>query len=160
MTGQRVIIAGGRNFKDKALLYTKCEQALRGRTVEYVLCGMAPGADKLGHNFAIDHGYKVKEMPADWNRYGKAAGPIRNGEMARDAGSTGILIAFWDGKSRGTRDMIFQALDAGLEVFIIRFNPAPKGVIVRRASHECSGVSDSGAHAHEQPDNAAAAGGN
>lgn len=120
----RLIIAGGRDFADAELLYRKCD-ALAPSSIEYVLCGMAAGADKLGRKWAINRGHMVKEFPADWNRFNKAAGPIRNSAMALDAAgglNGGTLIAFWNGKSRGTRDMIFKALDCGLEVYVVRYN--------------------------------------
>ena len=65
-------------------------------------------------------------MPANWEYYGKRAGMIRNGEMARyaseDPDNEGILIAFWDGKSRGTKGMINIAYRTGLEVVVIRID--------------------------------------
>lgn len=58
------------------------------------------------------------EFPADWNAHGKAAGPIRNQQMAQEAD---VLIAFWDGKSRGTKDMIEKATRAGLDMHVYRY---------------------------------------
>lgn len=155
---RRVIIAGSRGFKDAELMDRKMKTFLRGVDVEYIISGMAAGADRLGHTWAIDNGYRVKEMPADWNSFGKSAGFIRNSAMLELAGPTGILVAFWDGKSRGTRDTIFKALDMGLEVFIVRFHPNP-GTIVRRKDHVSAGNSqansgadsDAGAMAPESP---------
>lgn len=57
-------------------------------------------------------------FPADWNKHGKAAGPILNAEMAEVADA---LIAFWDGKSRGTANMIQLAKDKGLKVAIVYY---------------------------------------
>lgn len=68
-----------------------------------VVCGMARGPDLAGREWATWHGIDVVEMPAQWDRHGNAAGPLRNAEMARIADR---LLAFWDGKSGGTRDMI------------------------------------------------------
>ena len=60
------------------------------------------------------------KFPADWKTYGKTAGPIRNKQMAEFASQqTGMLIAFWDGKSRGTGSMIRLAKEYGLEVHIV-----------------------------------------
>jgi hypothetical protein len=63
---------------------------------------------------------KLKHMlfKADWDKHGKAAGPIRNQQMAQEADG---LIAFWDGKSRGTKDMIQKALNYGLETHVYRY---------------------------------------
>ena len=57
--------------------------------------------------------------PADWNRLGRAAGPIRNEEMAEVSDA---LIAFWDGKSRGTKSMIEIARRKGLQVAVVRYD--------------------------------------
>ena len=57
----------------------------------------------MGRRWAIENGIPIKEFPANWQEFGRAAGPIRNGEMADYADA---LIAIWDGRSRGTADMI------------------------------------------------------
>lgn len=69
----------------------------------------------MGEGWAKRKGIPVKRFPADWNQYGRRAGPLRNREMARYADA---LIAIWDGKSRGTRSMIDEALREGLEVYV------------------------------------------
>ena len=84
--------------------------------------GGAKGADALGKQFAREHGIPYKEFPADWGTYHNAAGPIRNRQMAQYAikgKGSGILIAFWDGRSRGTKHMIETATDFGMEVIIV-----------------------------------------
>ena len=60
-------------------------------------------ADTLGKRYAEEHDIPVMSFPADWNKYKKAAGYIRNQEMAQHADA---LVAFWDGQSRGTKNMI------------------------------------------------------
>lgn len=88
---------------------------------------MCRGADTLGERFAKENGYPIKYFPADWNKYGKAAGVIRNEEMAKyaaeyeDEDDEGILVAFWDGKSRGTKNMIDNAEKYGLAQYIVEF---------------------------------------
>lgn len=84
-----------------------------------VISGHASGADSLGEKFAADHNLQCELFPADWEHHGKAAGPIRNAEMA-DASDA--LIAFWDGQSRGTKSMIDLAKRKGLQVAIVRFD--------------------------------------
>lgn len=64
------------------------------------------GADGLGERYAKEKGMPVKLFPADWNKHGKSAGPIRNEEMAKYAKG---CIVFWDGKSRGSADMVKKA---------------------------------------------------
>lgn len=102
----RVIIAGGRDFNDYSLLKSKCDNILSevSETAQIVIIsGTAQGADKLGEKYAEEKGYEIERHPALWDKHGKAAGPIRNLEMAENADA---LIAFWDGKSRGTQNMI------------------------------------------------------
>ena len=69
--------------------------------------------DALGERFAKEHNLGLKVVPADWKTYGRSAGPRRNEQMARMAGT---LIAFWDGKSRGTKNMIDTVKRLGLRV--------------------------------------------
>ena len=86
-----------------------------------IVSGHAPGADALGEKFARDNGYKLTLFPAEWDKYNRAAGPIRNEQMAKYAAEAdkGILIAFPIGESRGTRNMITLAKRYGLEVHVI-----------------------------------------
>ncbi len=82
------------------------------------------GADWLGEQYAKVAGYEVSKFPADWDRLGKRAGYVRNAEMAKFAAADknyGVLAAFWDGKSRGTKHMIDLAEKYGLEIHIVRF---------------------------------------
>ena len=83
------------------------------------MSGHASGADSLGEKFAADHNLQCELYPADWDKHGKAAGPIRNAEMAEVADA---LIAFWDGQSRGTKSMIDLARKKGLQVAIVRYD--------------------------------------
>lgn len=95
----RVIIAGSRDFDNYQLLEQTCDELLKGKEVN-VLCGMAKGADMLGFRYAKERGYKILRYSANWNKYGMAAGPIRNRKMADNAD---LLIAFWDKQSKELR---------------------------------------------------------
>lgn len=100
----RVIIAGSRDFQDYPLLVSTMDRLLANVKEDVVVvCGKARGADSLGEQYARERGYQILEYPADWKTYGKAAGCIRNEEMAKNADA---LVAFWDGKSCGTENMI------------------------------------------------------
>lgn len=115
----RVIIAGSRNFSDYHLLCEKMDRLLSNvREPITVVCGKARGADALGERYAQEHGYEIHYFPADWERYGRSAGCRRNTQMAENADA---LVAFWDGKSMGTRHMISTAKSHGLKVRIVRF---------------------------------------
>lgn len=103
----RVIIAGSRDFSDYDLLKTKLDYFLSKKVADgykiVIVSGAAKGADKLGERYAKERGYYIDSYPADWDRYGKRAGYLRNVEMANAADA---LIAFWDGVSKGTKHMI------------------------------------------------------
>lgn len=83
-----------------------------------IVSGGAKGADELGERYAKERRFIVKRFEANWDRDGNAAGPIRNKAMAEYAEA---LIAFWDGKSKGTKNMIEQATTLGLKVRIIKY---------------------------------------
>ena len=80
-----------------------------------VISGGARGADRLGEQWARSHGIPFQVFPADWDKWGKSAGYVRNKQMAEVAEA---LIALWDGESRGTNDMIWQAQVRRLKVHI------------------------------------------
>ncbi len=110
----RVIIAGGRDFNDATALDVAIAWAEeRGIRITEVVSGRARGADALGEAWALAHGVPVKLFPADWNRFGHAAGPRRNTDMADYAEA---LIALPGG--RGTRDMIAKARSRRLLVYV------------------------------------------
>lgn len=109
----RVIIAGGREIEDYQLLLDAIENA--DFEITTVISGGARGVDALGERYAIEKNLPLEIFPADWEKYRKAAGPIRNGQMAEAADA---LIAVWDGKSTGTMNMIDQATEKGLHVYI------------------------------------------
>lgn len=81
-----------------------------------IISGGAYGADSMGEAFAHRFNLPLKKFPADWDKYGKRAGFIRNHQMGDYATH---LIAFWDGKSRGTKDMINYMKSLEKEVKII-----------------------------------------
>ena len=91
-----IIIAGSRNFNDYNLLKSSCDNLLTQFTNIEIVSGTARGADKLGERYAREKGYDIKQFPANWDKFGKSAGYIRNDEMAQYAD---MLIAFWDGAS-------------------------------------------------------------
>lgn len=115
----RLIVAGGRDFKDYALLKSKLDFLLSNTDKDNVviLCGKARGADLLGKQYADENKIDVWEYPAYWSK-GKQAGYIRNAWMADEATH---LVAFWDGVSKGTKHMIDIATKKGLGVRVYRY---------------------------------------
>lgn len=124
--GVRIIVAGGRDFDDSEMM---CDALARFPDIlisEFVN-GMADGADQLAREHARRRGRKVHPFPVtseEWDELGKKAGPMRNEKMAIFANEKGrgVLIAFWDGRSTGTRSMINLALKHGLEVHVYRYS--------------------------------------
>ena len=121
MNEYKVIIAGGRHFDNYDLLKERCDYYLQNKMKEgrvVVVSGHATGADALGERYAQERGLMCDAHPADWNKHGRAAGPIRNAEMAEEADA---LIAFWDGVSIGTKNMIDTAKSKGLKVAVVKY---------------------------------------
>lgn len=111
-----VIIAGSREFSDYDLLCEKCDKIFSRRKPTAILCGEARGADLLGKRYAKEHDIHVESYPAHWDKYGKAAGMMRNKQMLADADA---LVAFWDGQSSGTKNMLDIAANKGIPVRLI-----------------------------------------
>ncbi len=104
----KLIIAGSRSFTDYELLSEKAAKVNNFEEITEVVCGGAKGADILGKKWADENEIPVKLMPANWSKHGKAAGPIRNREMAEYADA---LLVFWDGESPGTKNMITTMIE-------------------------------------------------
>ena len=98
----KVIIAGSRCFNDYDLLERSCDEILDEETVIVIVTGKCKGADSLGEVYARERRFPIAEFPADWEKHGRSAGPIRNEQMARYADT---LIAFWDGVCSDTNCM-------------------------------------------------------
>jgi hypothetical protein len=114
----KLIIAGDRDITDIAVVYDallKFRAEHPGLKVTEIVSGCARGVDTLGEQVAREFDVPVKRFPADWARFGKAAGPIRNQQMADYADA---LVAVPVPTSRGTRDMIRRARSKGLIVTV------------------------------------------
>ena len=98
----KIIVAGGRDFNNRIALNNVLSNIISPKE-DVIICGDARGADILGAEWAAQHQVPIQHHPAKWDEYGKSAGYIRNAEMAEEGDA---LIAFWDGKSKGTMNMI------------------------------------------------------
>jgi hypothetical protein len=100
-----MLIAGSRTFNNYELLKERCDFYLQNQKgVIHIVSGGARGADALAERYAKEKGYELHVFPADWDRYGKAAGYIRNEQMHKYIAQfekRGV-ICFWDGQSKGT----------------------------------------------------------
>jgi len=100
----RVAVVGGRDFKDEQQLKNVLDE-LNPRPTQ-IISGGAKGADTLAKKYADSNNIICTVVPARWELYGRAAGPIRNKEIVR---LSDMVVAFWDGKSRGTKNTINTA---------------------------------------------------
>lgn len=114
----KTIIAGSRTATRQNVL-DAISACAWSNSITTVITGKAQGADAYGEEWARSKGIQVLEFHADWAKYGKRAGPIRNVAMANAAQA---LIAVWDGESRGTANMIEEARNRGLKVFVFRID--------------------------------------
>ncbi len=115
----KLVIAGGRDFNNMQLLKDTLKSAYLdfGAEIE-VVCGMARGADMLGYQWAKEVGAEVHEFKADWDGLGKSAGYRRNEDMAKFGTA---VLAFWDGKSKGTKHMIDLAKKHGKPLKVVMY---------------------------------------
>lgn len=110
----RTIIAGSRDIEHPFEEIAKATID-SGFNITQVISGTARGVDKSGEEWAKCFGIKIREFPAFWVKYGKSAGYRRNEQMANAADA---LIAIWDGKSKGTKNMIDIAKKKKLKVYV------------------------------------------
>ena len=106
---KRVVVSGCRDFNDyntAKKFIDACISNIRKENEIVFVSGGCRGADMLGERYAKENGMAIERYPADWDTYGKAAGPMRNRQMAEVAD---YVIYFWDGHSRGTKTMIEYA---------------------------------------------------
>lgn len=124
----RVIVAGSRDLDDYDLVRKALDEFLADMfTSETVIVsGKARGADMLGERYAKENGFEVASFPAKWRdekgNYDPGAGYARNAQMA-EIGTH--LVAFWDGVSKGTRNMIAAASGRGIVIKVVRFERKP-----------------------------------
>lgn len=118
----KLIIAGGRDFSDYDLLKNTLDNFLADKVGVSIITGGAKGADELGERYGRENYLSFVRFLANWDLYGKSAGVIRNKDMAEYASDDdGCLIAFWDGKSKGTKNMIDTAKRYNLKVLVVNY---------------------------------------
>lgn len=132
-----LLIAGTRTFCDFPLLCSRLDPLVDdGPWV--VVSGGAPGADALGERWADLNGYGVRRFDADWDRHGRAAGPVRNTKMTaflvRKKETCRVeAVVFWDGSSPGTKDMLRNLKHAGIPTRVVEY---PRVRVVRENRDE------------------------
>ena len=111
-------IIGSRTFDNYIVLEEFIKNTLQVDKIELIVSGDAQGADKMGAFFAERNNIKTLIFPPDWDKHGKAAGFIRNKDIVNNSD---IILAFWDGKSKGTRHSIGLAHKMKKTVIIYYF---------------------------------------
>jgi len=118
----KLIIAGGRDFVDMSYAIECINRLIdQGKIKEEgleIVSGMARGADTVAINIAKSNNLTLHEFPADWDKHGKAAGYLRNIDMAKFSDA---LVAFWDGQSKGTEHMIQTMRSKNKPVYVFRY---------------------------------------
>ncbi len=109
----KVLVTGGRDFYNKTHVWNVLNEIHEETPITLLIHGNARGADTLAHQWAMENGIKTLPCPAQWDKYGKGAGPIRNALML--SYEPKLVIAFKGGK--GTRNMVNIAKKAGVVVF-------------------------------------------
>jgi hypothetical protein len=112
----RVLITGGKRFENWSLLVEALDRLHEEGGITTLIHGAAKGADTLAGEWARTRGVEVISCPADWKRYGRAAGPIRNKQMLVEH-KPNLVVAFQG--STGTANMVSIAEKAGVEVIRI-----------------------------------------
>ena len=111
----KVAVIGGRDFCNSKLVKETLDK-IDG--IDLVVSGGAMGADTLGEQYAIDNNIVTLIFKPDWKKFGKGAGFVRNKDIINNSD---IVVAFWDGKSKGTRNSIDTALKLNKDVRIIKY---------------------------------------
>ena len=119
----KLAVVGSRNFNKSNFAFAKIDE-LRKKypSINTIVSGCARGADQIGLDYAEQNNLETMRFPADWDRFGKAAGMIRNSDIVKNAD---ILIAFWNMMSPGTRDSINKAKKKKIPVIIVDTREIP-----------------------------------
>ena len=111
----RLIIAGPRDYYDRENVFCHIHMFQGKFGIDEIVSGGASGVDTLAEEYANLYQIPFKLFPADWEKYGKAAGPIRNQQMAEYGN---VLLAF-DRGTKGTKNMIETARRNHLRGFVV-----------------------------------------
>jgi len=114
----KIAVIGSRDFNDYNTLCYLLDKFLNKYTNVSLVSGGANGADKLAERYAAEKNVKIKILPADWDKHGKAAGFIRNKEIWDNSD---LGIAFWDGESKGTKHSFQLSFDQNKDLYIFNY---------------------------------------
>ena len=114
----KILVCGGRDFIAKERLFSVLDGIDIGGRIDSVVHGASRGADTLAGEWARSRGRIEIPVPADWDKWGRSAGPRRNEQMLAENPDISLVVAFLGG--RGTADMVFKASEAGLSVLEVK----------------------------------------
>ena len=123
----KIIVCGGRHFNNYDYLKFVLNSILSDNGLDYeeveIVSGHCAGADKLGEKYAEEHNVKCKIFPAEWEKYGRSAGPIRNQQMIDYLSNCikPMVVAFVSENSRGTKDTLKRADKNNYELFVFEY---------------------------------------
>lgn len=115
----KLAIIGSRNFNDYGYVVSVWAVYFVGKNVTEIISGGAKGADLLGKKLALEKNIPYIEFKPDWEKFGKSAGFIRNTDIIKNCD---IVLAFWDGISKGTAHSLGLAKKYKKNSFIFYFN--------------------------------------
>ena len=116
-------VVGSRNFSDYSLMKEKLDEIKKQTDMLIIVSGGSKGADNLAEQYAKENDLQCIVHKADWNRYAKAAGMIRNRQIVDTSDE---LIAFWDGTSRGTQNTIRLANQNNKKIKVVLYESNEK----------------------------------
>lgn len=115
----KVAVVGSRNIDSYSLVKEELDIIFNNMNVGTIISGGAKGVDSLAERYARENKIPFIEILPDWRKHGIQAGVIRNTEIVDKCD---VLVAFWDGSSKGTLDSINKATKKGKKVFIFKIN--------------------------------------
>ena len=117
----RLLVTGSRDWTDYLSVVQELTRLHEILGIDVVIEGECRGADRLAARAAKKLGFDVLPFPAEWDKYGNGAGPIRNQQML-DEGKPDFVLVFHNnlGKSKGTKDMVARARKIGLPVLQVK----------------------------------------
>lgn len=117
----KIAVVGSRDFDQQEYLFEELDLFIQNTPEITIISGGAKGADLFAKQYAHQRGFKYEEFKPDWKQFGRGAGLVRNTMIVE---ACDVLIAFWDEKSKGTRDSISKA--EKLEKRVIVFHTLKK----------------------------------
>lgn len=117
---KKVLVTGSRDWTNVSKIQNTLSLQEDNNSTMILIHGTASGADRIAEQYALSKGWKIESYPADWNTYGKSAGPRRNEKMVRES-CPNVGLVFWKGNSSGTKNCmehLFKIVDQLSELHV------------------------------------------